>query len=91
MSKQKAALSTELRGQIRAFQEENVPMIPQDNLAILQRTTEDLVQSGIAHRSLKEGASAPGFSLPNVRGEMTKLSDLLARGPVVVAFYRGVW
>ena len=91
MSNQEAGLNTELQEQIRAFQGEMLPTVPQDIMATLQRTTEDLVRSGIADRSLKEGEKAPDFSLPNVRGETIELSDLLARGPVVVAFYRGVW
>ena len=34
---------------------------------------------------------APDFSLPNVRGEEVRLSQLLAKGPVVLTFYRGGW
>lgn len=34
---------------------------------------------------------APDFELPNARGELVALSDLLACGPVVVTFYRGGW
>ena len=91
MSTQAGQLSGELQQQIRAFQEEFLPKIPADIVATLGQTTEDLVRTGIAERSLKEGDKAPDFALPNVRGETVKLSDLRARGPVVVAFYRGTW
>jgi peroxiredoxin len=37
------------------------------------------------------GDRAPDFALPNARGRMTRLSDLLRRGPVVLVFYRGGW
>jgi peroxiredoxin len=37
------------------------------------------------------GDQAPGFELPNVRGEQVSLASLLRRGPAVVAFYRGGW
>ena len=40
---------------------------------------------------LKVGDKAPDFALPNVRGESVSLSDILAKGPAVVAFYRGAW
>ena len=40
---------------------------------------------------LKVGETAPGFSLMNARGETVSLADLLARGPVVLTFYRGAW
>jgi hypothetical protein len=91
MSTQGSSLSTELLEQIQAFQQEFLPKVPQEIVATLQKTTADLVQSGIAERSLRVGAQMPDFSLPNVRGEQVKLSDLLVRGPAVVAFYRGGW
>jgi peroxiredoxin len=34
---------------------------------------------------------APPFALPDSRGNVVRLADLLARGPVVVVFYRGHW
>lgn len=37
------------------------------------------------------GQKAPDFELPNARGEAVSLADLLAKGPVVVTFYRGSW
>jgi hypothetical protein len=91
MSTAPAGLNTELQQQIEQFQREVLSKIPADIVTTLRSTTEDLVRSGIAERSLRIGDKAPDFALPNVRGEQVKLSDLLARGPVVVAFYRGVW
>jgi len=37
------------------------------------------------------GATAPAFTLPDATGEPVALAALLARGPVVLAFYRGEW
>ena len=91
MSMQKDGLSTELLEQIQAFQQEFLPKAPQEIIATLQKTTADLVQSGIAERGLRAGAQAPDFTLPNVQGKQVKLFDLLARGPAVVTFYRGGW
>lgn len=34
---------------------------------------------------------APNFVLPNPKSELISLADLLAKGPVVVTFYRGSW
>lgn len=59
--------------------------------ATMDRATEDLVHSGIVDRSLSVGATAPNFILPNVTGEQVELRSLLARGAVVLSFYRGGW
>lgn len=37
------------------------------------------------------GAQAPAFSLPDTLGRTVALTDLYARGPVIVTFYRGEW
>lgn len=42
-------------------------------------------------RSPKPGERAPDFTLPNGDGKLVRLSDLTAKGPVVVVFYRGFW
>jgi peroxiredoxin len=37
------------------------------------------------------GDRAPEFVLENASGRMIRLDELLARGPVVLTFYRGAW
>ena len=91
MSGQEAGLNNELKQHIKAFQEEMLPKIPKEVVDVLLRTTEDQVKSGVANKALKVGDKAPNFTLPNVKGESVSLSDLLAKGPAVVAFYRGTW
>jgi predicted SPOUT superfamily RNA methylase MTH1 len=58
---------------------------------IMEKATEDLIRDGLVERAKKIGDRAPDFSLPDATGEMVRLADLLARGPVVVTFYRGTW
>lgn len=41
--------------------------------------------------TLSAGDQAPDFTLPNHRGQARRLSDLLARGPVLLGFHRGTW
>jgi len=81
----------ELADKIREFQETVGSTYPQDVVGVFQQATADLVATGIAARSLKEGERAPDFSLRDVKGEEVTLSKLLAQGPAVVAFYRGGW
>ena len=65
--------------------------IPQDTLKNMREAVDNLSRSGIVDRSMKVGDKAPAFSLPNGSGAIVHLDDLLAKGPVVVSFYRGGW
>jgi hypothetical protein len=64
---------------------------PPEVTATIAGAIQTLRDAGIAKRALRVGASAPDFALPNAHGSLVRLGDLLARGPVVLAFYRGVW
>jgi hypothetical protein len=57
----------------------------------MAEATGRLAASGIGEQVLKAGERAPELVLPNVRGEEIRLGDLLGRGAVVLAFYRGGW
>lgn len=65
--------------------------IPPDKLEVMDRAVQELVRSGIAASCLKEGDIAPDFVLPNTAGKPVALQELLAKGPVVLSFYRGGW
>lgn len=45
----------------------------------------------MASRALKAGDVAPAFALEGPDGTVASSEALLARGPLVVSFYRGVW
>ena len=64
---------------------------PADALAVMHRATEDLENSGLVSRALSTGDQAPEFTLTDHTGAGVASSDLLAKGPLVVSFYRGVW
>ncbi len=65
--------------------------VPYSVIETMHRATADLVASGAAGRALKAGDKAPAFTLSDPDGQSISSSDLLARGPLVVSFYRGVW
>ena len=65
--------------------------IPADKRAIMEQATEGLRQSGLANRSLEVGDTMPAFELSNATGTTVRSADLLARGSLVVNFYRGGW
>jgi peroxiredoxin len=58
---------------------------------LLHRATDELIASGAARRALKAGDRAPEFVLQDADGREVSSRDLLAKGPLVVTFYRGVW
>jgi peroxiredoxin len=62
-----------------------------DELEALGRSYDELEASGIRDGALRDGERAPDFELPNGWGEPVRLSNLLARGPVVLTFFRGRW
>ena len=58
---------------------------------IIHRATGELIASGAAERALQAGERAPEFTLKDANGDDVSSRDLLAKGPLVVTFYRGVW
>ncbi len=58
---------------------------------VMERATAELIASGQAGRAIKAGDRAPRFVLADQDGNDVSSETLLARGPLVVSFYRGVW
>jgi hypothetical protein len=65
--------------------------MPAELRALMDQGTEALRQSGLVDRSLNVGDGMPAFTLPNATGQTVSSADLLAKGPLVVSFYRGGW
>ncbi len=65
--------------------------IAPDTLHTMRDAMLGLKASGIEDRSLIPGDAAPAFNLPNAKGETVSSGDLLAKGPLVISFYRGGW
>lgn len=64
---------------------------PPDVSAALEHSADEIIRSGIMERVVPRGAAAPDFTLPNAVGREIHLSTVVARGPVVLTFYRGAW
>lgn len=65
--------------------------VPPSVIATMRRATAALIASGQADRATKVGDAAPGFVLSDSDGHPVGSAELLARGPLVLTFYRGVW
>ena len=82
---------TSLRDRIAEFTAAMAKAAPPEDIAALSAELKKLAESGIANGALQVGGKAPDFTLPEARGGTVSLSSLLAKGPVVVTFYRGGW
>jgi len=80
-----------LQAQLEAILARSRATRPAEWLAIMDAGLEELQRSGIVERCRKVGDPAPAFALPNGAGELIRSTDLLAKGPLVVNFYRGGW
>lgn len=65
--------------------------VPPEVIQTMHRATAELIASGAAARALKAGDKAPSCTLNDPEGQPVSSADLLAKGPLVVSFYRGMW
>ena len=65
--------------------------VPPSVIETVHRATAELIASGAAGRALKAGDAAPAFALKDPDGDVVSSANSLAKGPLVVSFYRGVW
>jgi hypothetical protein len=80
-----------LQEKLDTMREASKTRVPPEARAIMQRSIDDLRASGIMTRVARIGQPAPDFTLPNTSGQTVSLKELLARGAVVLSFYRGRW
>jgi peroxiredoxin len=67
-------------------------LVQPERLAVSERATAELFNTGIEDRILKVGAHAPAFALEDaVTHKLVNSADLIALGPLVVNFFRGRW
>ena len=57
----------------------------------MHRATAELVASGAAAKAKRAGDLAPSFVLDDADGRRVSSAELLAKGPLIVTFYRGIW
>ena len=65
--------------------------VPPAVIETMHRATAELVASGQAERARHAGDVAPAFTLADPDGHPVSSAELLAHGPLVLTFYRGVW
>jgi peroxiredoxin len=72
--------------QIRAAAKDDAPL-----QAAYQDLLSRLDRAETGEQALKPGDAIPAFLLPDAEGRLVASDDLLARGPLVINFFRGNW
>lgn len=80
-----------LRDQTEKAKMNFITALPEEQQQLVGSAFERLLSSDVGSAARNVGDIAPDFTLPNVTGGTVQLSALLARGPVVLNFYRGGW
>ena len=62
-----------------------------EKFSVLAGDMERVRAAGTIDNALKVGQTAPEFTLPDAFGHEVSLKTLLAKGPVIISFYRGEW
>jgi peroxiredoxin len=87
-----ASTKEPLQDQLDRITQNTRALVQPERLAVSEKATADLFNTGIEDRVLKVGDQAPTFSLEDaVTGKLVSSADLTALGPVVVNFFRGRW
>ena len=80
-----------LAEQLDAIRAGAAKRVPPEQRAIMAEATNSLRESGILDGVPKVGDPLPDFALRNAEGKDVRSRELLARGPLVATFFRGVW
>src|ERR1700756_3920658 len=87
-----ASTKESLQDQLDRITQNTRALVQPERLAVSEKATEDLFNTGIEDRILKAGSKAPTFTLEDaLTHKPVNSADLLALGPLVVNFFRGRW
>ncbi|MEP6841254.1 MAG: peroxiredoxin-like family protein [Bradyrhizobium sp.] len=65
--------------------------VPPERQAVMERHIAHLKATGLGQNARQVGDRAPAIVLPDAVGKTFDVAPLLAKGPVIVTFYRGGW
>ena len=86
-----AAEAMTLAEQLDARKAKFVDMAPPERVAGAENAITEVADSGILDKAINLGDKAPDFTMPDALGHSVSLYDELAKGPVILTWYRGSW
>ena len=84
-------MSTNLSEQLEEYRAGWKARVPAERQVTMEAHIAHLAETGIGRSAKQVGDVAPGIVLADQHGNMFDVATLLAKGPVVVTFYRGGW
>jgi peroxiredoxin len=84
-------MSPTLSEQLEEYRAGWMQRVPAERRAMMERHIAHLAETGFGQRGKQVGDRAPAIVLPDAHGRSFDVKSLLAKGPVVVTFYRGGW
>lgn len=84
-------MSTTLSQQLDEFLAGWKQRVPPERQAAMERHIAHLAETAVGKNAKQVGDQAPDIVLPDATGQSVAVADLLAKGPVIVTFYRGGW
>ncbi len=86
-----ASADDSLQSEIEALKFKNRAKAPPEKLATYADGIEAVKKAEVTRTAKQVGDNAPDFLLPDAKGGDFVLSQALAKGPVVLTWYRGGW
>ena len=80
-----------LAEQLEKIRAGSAKRLPEHTRAVMAAGTQALRDNGLMDRALNAGDRLPAFALENAQSTVVRSDELLARGPMVVTVFRGVW
>ncbi|MGG7440007.1 peroxiredoxin-like family protein [Chryseobacterium arthrosphaerae] len=80
-----------LAKQIEQLNQELSSQLPQEVINAFGKSVDDLKTKNMEDRCIRPGEKMPEFILPNATGKMIDSNDILKKGKMILAFYRGSW
>ena len=80
-----------LSDQLEAYKQRFLQKADARKIRVFDEGVDDVAQSGITASATQKGDQYLDFTLKNAAGKEVQLSEVLAKGPVVLTWYRGGW
>ncbi|WP_241330287.1 peroxiredoxin-like family protein [Chryseobacterium arthrosphaerae] len=80
-----------LAKQIEQLNQELSSQLPQEVINAFGKSVDDLKTKNMEDRCIQPGEKMPEFLLPNATDKMIDSNDILKKGKMILAFYRGSW